>query len=148
MSAMSPADFKRFVLYFAPKDHNSVMAINMAKKMSEEIWLQNVMDMPPGNRPAWLNVVPLLVENKTQLIYRGIACLEKLREVVSSNFDAWSTSTAKGASAFELDDPLAPTMATMYDQSGGRRIDQAELDMMMRLRTKQDERQKTSGAAM
>lgn len=148
LTSMSPAEFKKFILYFKLDDPNSVMAVNMAKRMPNDVWMTDVQTLKPGERPSWLNGVPILLENDTQTIYRGVKCLERLQVAAATSLDSFSTGSNMGYSSFEMDNPFAPTMASLYDQNQTRRVDQSDLESLMRMRTKQDDyRRKPQGAS-
>lgn len=80
---LSHENFISYVLYTIPDNEKCTEAIMLAAGNSE-IHNQNVYELGPGKRPAWLKSVPALYSKQENKIYLGSVCLAKLNTLLQN----------------------------------------------------------------
>jgi hypothetical protein len=76
----APSDAFLWILYLDPSVHTKEYTLVKNASLESFIHLQDIRDsvnvMPP--RPEWLDVMPVLVDTRMRLAYRGHSCMDKL----------------------------------------------------------------------
>jgi hypothetical protein len=72
-----PMSFKSYILYVIPEDRLSQRAQEIAAKFND-VHVQNILQIPPQRRPAWLNGAPILVSLQTNKAYKGTQAFHEL----------------------------------------------------------------------
>lgn len=79
-SILNPSDAFLWILYLDPSVHTQEYALVKNASLESFIHLQDIRNsvntMPP--RPEWLDVMPVLVDTRAKLAYRGHSCMDKL----------------------------------------------------------------------
>lgn len=74
----NPADVYAWILYYDSDIHIEEGKIVRNAALESFILLQDVRKATNVHRPAWLTVLPALVDTKAKMAYRGPSCLKKL----------------------------------------------------------------------
>ena len=77
---MAPSDAFLWILYLDPSVHTKEYSLIKNASLDSFVHLQDIRNsvnaMPP--RPEWLDVMPVLVDVRGRLAYRGSSCMDKL----------------------------------------------------------------------
>jgi hypothetical protein len=105
-------NFKQYVLYIKAGDANSDKAVALLKK-SPRLTSSVIQDVAavPLPRPQWLVSVPTLVDRREQVVKRGSAALEQLKDwaalappVTAKHAQSQRGGYKRGASAYASDE--------------------------------------------
>lgn len=105
-------NFKQYVLYIKAGDANSAQALALLKK-SPRLTSAVIQDVSavPLPRPQWLVSVPTLVDRREQIVKRGSAALEQLKDwaalappASAKHAQSQRGGYKRGASAFSSSD--------------------------------------------
>ncbi len=77
---MTTQDFKKYMLYTYPGDHNSDAAEKIART-TDEVQLQNIAALE--TLPAYVKGVPTVACKKGEFVYTGATCLEFLTQLAA-----------------------------------------------------------------
>lgn len=95
----NPLDYAKFILYHRPGNHVCDDLVGQVGECTD-VLLQNVDNINPGSRPAWLDGIPTAVSLPDYAVHRGAAAIAVLKEHARSSLAAGPPAAVGG---FPLD---------------------------------------------
>ena len=157
MRNVSPANFRPYILYVRHPRRNpntgelydpdpfSTKALKDIAPIEQEIWVQNIAEIPKEQRPKWLDGTPILVALDIKRCYRGSQCfaqIQKLRAVPMgisfSQEEGYGFSVDSGGGFTEGLDRVEPSVAEGARYLGKGKTTGADVDYYTQLRSRQD----------
>lgn len=150
-----PIDYKTHILYIAPNNPGSKIALELAPK-GNEIQIKNVTEMQKSEIPNWLNGVPTLFDVREKRIFKGTHALNELKTLngsqlsgISNNkgigydFKTFETTSSTCSSGCEIE-PIIDD-ESKYRGDKGKNLE-ASIEKMKEIRDRQMQKIKPSSA--
>lgn len=161
MDNSSPATFRKYILYVRPPerttdpqtgqlmvvdvDPNSTKAMQMVRPIEQDVWIEDIANIPDEAKPGWLTGTPILVSFLLGAMWKGTQCFKMIERLCSQPLAiTWGQeqgvgfNTINGAPISAYDPvPLGANNAAMY--ASNARLKANDVDSYMQLRQMQEQ---------